>query len=180
MFFSSDSRPILLRRTNMKDNAETPVNKGSPKNRNSRASSDSGVPILSEESELFGARLREVIGKESVRSFAAKCGLSDSLVNAYIKGQKEPGLVNLLKMSLVGGVLVDWLATGRPPKTRAEQAALARQAAGQPPLDRARLHLALTMAEDAVRLITEPVTPERRADLVLAFYDRLGANNDKP
>lgn len=170
----------------MADNDETPVNKGSIKNRNSRSSSDSGVPILSEESELFGARLQEVIGKESVRSFAAKCGLSDSLVNAYIKGQKEPGLVNLLKMSLVGGVLVDWLATGRPPKTRAEQAALAHRVAEEratyslPPLDRARLHLALTMAEDAVRLITEPVTPERRADLVLAFYDRLGANNDKP
>ena len=172
--------------TNMSSDDETTVNKGGKKNRNDRISSDSEVPILSDESELFGARLQEVIGDSSVRSFAGRCGLSDSLVNAYIKGQKEPGLVNLLKMSVVGGVLVDWLATGRSPKTRADLNALGRHAAEEraaydlPPLDRARLHMALVMADDAVRLITEPVTPERRADLVLTFYDRLGAHNDKP
>lgn len=165
---------------------ETPVNKGVQRKRNSLSGSDSGVPILGKESELFGARLTDVIGKESVRSFASRCGLSDRLVSAYAKGQKEPGLVNLLALARAGGVLIDWLATGRGPKTRAERDSAPHGAAQEPAvynregIDRARLRLALVMADDAARLVTEPVTPERRADLALAFYDRLGAPNDKP
>lgn len=154
--------------------------------RNSVDSSDSGVPIFGNESELFSARLADVIGKESVRSFASRCGLSDRLVSAYAKGQKEPGLVNLLALARAGGVLIDWLATGRGPKTRAEWADAPLGVAQEPAvynregIDRARLRLALVMADDAARLVTEPVTPERRADLVLAFYDRLGASSGKP
>lgn len=170
----------------MKDNAETPVNKGAQKNRARELAPDSVRPIRSEESGALIARIEEVIGEEPVASFARRCGLKESVIRSYINDGRAPPILNALAIANTGGVLVDWLATGRPPKTRAEQAALAHRAAEEraayslPPLDRARLHLALVMAEDAARLITEPVTPERRADLVLAFYDRLGANNDKP
>jgi len=184
--FTSDSVPILLRCTNMKDNDKTPVNKGSRKNRKINDASDSQLPILEKESEAFIARLNDVVGDEPVLSFSRRCGVSEGTIRNVLLNGAWPRTDNLVSFANAGGVLVDWLATGRLPKTRAELNALGRQAAegraayDLPPLDRARLHLALVMADDAVRLITEPITPERRADLVLTFYDRLGASNDKP
>lgn len=170
----------------MEEHAETPVNKGSRKNRKLDDSSDSQLPILRKESEAFVARLNEIIGGESVSSFGRRCGVSEGTIrNLLLKGA-WPRTDNLIAFANAGGVLVDWLATGRPPKTRAEQAALGLSAAqgravyNREAVDRARLRLALVMADDAVRLVTEPVTPERRADLALAFYDRLEANNDQP
>ena len=94
-------------------------------NRNSSGSLAHAVPIRAEESEQglqgFGDRLKGVIGNESYASFARRCdGISDSLIGAYVRGEKKPTLNNLLAIAMSAGVLMDWLATGRPPKTRAE------------------------------------------------------------
>jgi len=170
----------------MTDSAETPVNKGSRKNRAGERAPDSERPIRSEESGAVVARIAEVIGEEPVASFARRCGLKESVLRSYINDGRAPPILNALAIATAGGVLVDWLATGRPPKTRAELVAAGHSSAeeravyNRETVDRARLRLALVMADDAARLITEPVTPERRADLVLAFYDRLEASNDKP
>ena len=158
--------------------SQTRDSSGIQENRNNKKISDSTVPIRSEESELFIARLTEIIGEDSKRSFAGRCHLSDGLLGAYLKGEKLPGFKHLVSLADAGGVLVDWLATGRMPKTRAEQRRLMERVA-QPVagygsmLDPSRLRLALTMAEDAAALIQEPLTPDRRADLTLAFYQRL-------
>lgn len=100
--------------------AETRVNARFRENRNSSDSSTSSVPILGNESELFGGRLKSVFGAESNRSFAKRCGISDALLGAYIRGEKLPGLEKLVAIAEAGNVTVDWLATGRPPKTRSE------------------------------------------------------------
>lgn len=89
-------------------------------NRNRSDSEDTPDPIRPNESDLFAARLKEVIGDESVRSFADRCGISDRLIGSYLRKEKLPGLLNLRSIADLGGVTIDWLATGRPPKTRAE------------------------------------------------------------
>jgi transcriptional regulator with XRE-family HTH domain len=73
----------------------------------------------------FPARLRECIGDEPVASFARRCGFSEGLIRAYLKDDKRPGMDKLVRMADAAGVTVDWLATGRGPRTRAE----AREAA---------------------------------------------------
>lgn len=186
LFFASDSRPILLHCTTTKGGGEMPVNKGFQRNRTLCDTSDSARPIRSKESDAFVARLSEIIGSESVSSFGRRCDIGEGVIRGYLKLGKRPGLDNLVALANAGGVLIDWLATGRGPKTRAEWAAALHGAAQEPAvynregIDRARLRLALVMADDAARLITEPVTPERRADLALAFYDRLGASSGQP
>jgi transcriptional regulator with XRE-family HTH domain len=113
--------------------AATRLNAGDSGNRNSSDSSPSKVPIVREESELFKARLKEVVGEETLVAFAKQCGFSDSLLGSYLRGEKLPGLGNLVAMADAGNVTVDWLATGRPPKTRAElRAMVALQAQGGP------------------------------------------------
>ncbi|WP_083953388.1 helix-turn-helix domain-containing protein [Thauera butanivorans] len=103
---------------------------GSP-NRNCSDSKDATVPIPGKESEQFKDRLREAIGERTLLRFAQECGFSDSLLGAYLRGSKQPGLENLVAMANVGGVTVDWLATGRPPRTRADLAAQQSQGQGQ-------------------------------------------------
>lgn len=74
-------------------------------------------------------RLREVVGDESQRSFAGRCGFSDRLLGSYLHGEKLPGVENLRAIADAVGVTVDWLVSGRPPKWRSEVVAALRQAA---------------------------------------------------
>lgn len=90
------------------------------KNRNSASTAGNGVPIRDEESEQLGKRLLEIIGEESIRAFAGRCGMSDRLLGAYTRGEKAPGVKHLVRLADAGGVTVDWIATGRGPKTRRE------------------------------------------------------------
>lgn len=60
----------------------------------------------------FSERLRQVIGSRSVLKFSQECGISDSLMRKYLAGS-QPGLGKLVRLAEVGGVSVEWLATGR-------------------------------------------------------------------
>lgn len=93
---------------------------GSFENRNGSDSGSMPVPIPSGESELFACRVRDAIGDETLRSFARRCGFSDGLLGSYLRGQKRPGLDHLVAIADASGVTVDWLATGRLPRTRRE------------------------------------------------------------
>lgn len=68
-----------------------------------------------------------------------------------------------------GGVTLDWLATGREPKTRAELRAAVATPAGA--LDQARLQLAIATVEEGLAAVRRVMTPDRKAELVLAVYD---------
>lgn len=64
-------------------------------------------------------RIRAAIGDEPVAAFARRCGFGESLLRKYLQGS-EPSASNLAKIADAAGVTVDWLATGRGPRTRAE------------------------------------------------------------
>lgn len=84
-------------------------------------SREAGASILDEAGKQgFADRLKETIGDRTRISFAKRCGISDSLLGAYVRGEKLPGLENLVVMAKIGGVSLDWLATGRPPKSPEE------------------------------------------------------------
>jgi len=65
------------------------------------------------------ARLRECIADETVSSFARRCKLPEATIRSYLDG-KKPVFDKLVKIADAAGVTVDWLATGRGPRTRAE------------------------------------------------------------
>lgn len=87
---------------------------------NSEASelSDDKLPSSDEKLGSFADRLRETIGGQSVRSFAAACNLSDGVIRQYLAGKSEPGLEALLKIAYVGNVNIEWLASGNGEKNR--------------------------------------------------------------
>lgn len=108
------------------------------------------VPALDAEAASgFKERLREIIGDGTMTSFAKRCGFSDSLLGSYVRGEKLPGFENLLAIAKVGGVSLDWIATGRLPKVRSAGSAVSQVFYGPEPYDGRRdmLEAVLRVAE---------------------------------
>jgi phage repressor protein C with HTH and peptisase S24 domain len=78
----------------------------------------------------FKDRLKLITGDfDSLRSLASKLNVSESAVRKWLKGETEPALGNLVTLANLGGVNVEWLATGegamrRGEKTRVEAPSL--------------------------------------------------------
>jgi transcriptional regulator with XRE-family HTH domain len=70
----------------------------------------------SSESDELAKRISEVLGNRRVSGFARECGFGESLLRKYLTGT-QPSTANLVAIARAGGVTVDWLATGREPKT---------------------------------------------------------------
>lgn len=86
--------------------------------------------------EGFTARLREVIGHESVRSFARRAEVSHTSVGQYLSGASEPNRLGLVRMAAAADVSFDWLATGNEPKHVPVAAAVADEALVEAVADR--------------------------------------------
>lgn len=99
--------------------AETRVNTGVPEKVTTSHSDVKPRHIPSAESDALAKRIAELVGDKKVSWFAKECGFGESLLRKYLTGA-QPNTSNLVAMAQVGGVTVDWLATGRTPKTRAE------------------------------------------------------------
>jgi transcriptional regulator with XRE-family HTH domain len=157
---------------------KTRANTGDQANRTRGKASDSARPIRSVESDAFVDRLREVIGDESVSSFARRCNIGESVIRGYLADGKRPGVDYLIALADAGNVTIEWLATGLGPRTRAELSALLDRAGAYadsfgPAIDKDRLLMAIKMTADALTVLGEPLTAERQADLVMTFYQRL-------
>lgn len=98
------------------------------------------------ESDALTNRITEVVGSSKVSWFARECGFGESLLRKYLAGA-QPNALNLVAIANAAGVTVDWLATGRPPKTRAELRAAAQPASSGP---ENALKAALQLAEDKI------------------------------
>ena len=119
--------------------------------------------IQDDECDALKKRIIETVGDSKVSWFARECGFGESLLRKYLAGS-QPNTLNLVAIARVGGVTVDWLATGRGPKTRAEWrqatapgSAVAPNGQAQPPqadadlLDEAELLEAYRTASPAAR-----------------------------
>lgn len=148
--------------------AETRVNKGRAEKVTASHSPQEARHIPTSESDALARRIAEVMGDRNVSGFARECGFGESLLRKYLAGA-QPNTSNLVAIANAGGVMVDWLATGREPKTRAELRAAVAPPAGA--LDQARLQLAIATVEEGLAAVRRVMTPDKKAELVLAVYD---------
>ncbi len=123
----------------------------------------------------LSARLQALIGKETVSSFARKCGLAESVLRTYLKDGRMPPLDKALAIAAAAGVSVHWLATGQGASVAAQvPAAYAVAAAGSaraeaPPLAVAVLQQAL---EEVLASADERASPAELALRVVDLYQR--------
>lgn len=72
---------------------------------------------MPQDEDSFAARLRVLIGPDSVRSFSREVGVGQTTVQKYLAGAM-PGLENLVTIARRKNVTMDWLATGEGPMHR--------------------------------------------------------------
>ena len=78
------------------------------------------VPSPGSELGTFPKRLEFIVGEQSVRAFARRCGMSDTVLRQYLAGKSEPTRLALISIAEAGNVRVEWLATGEGPMKRGE------------------------------------------------------------
>lgn len=61
----------------------------------------------------FKGRLNTLIGKNSIRSFASECGISDATIRKYLSGQSLPGIDKVEAIVKYTGCSLEWLVTGK-------------------------------------------------------------------
>lgn len=152
--------------------AETRATYGAGVNRTRFTTPGSPRPIRDGESDAeFLMRLRSVVG-DNTSAFGRACGLKEATLRTYINDGRMPPLDNACKIADAGGVLIDWLATGRLPKTRAELKAL-QDAASRPTPVKIN-HKALATAMIARQNLAKPgETPETTALKAVQLYQHL-------
>lgn len=69
-------------------------------------------------SDAFKYRLEEIIGDQSVNSFAKKCGVLEGNIRRYLKEGKLPGTKILKALADGGEVNAEWLGYGQGPKKK--------------------------------------------------------------
>ena len=128
------------------------------------------------ESDAFKERLQQVIGKESVRSFAGRANLSPTVVRHYVIGKSLPTLDSLIALTKTAKVNLLWLATGEGPqhppedgKQQENQAEGAKEGP-VPAIDMTALQDALEIVEEAFDDSEVTMEPARRAELIAAIY----------
>nr|ELR5114713.1 helix-turn-helix transcriptional regulator [Providencia stuartii] len=61
----------------------------------------------------FNGRLKILIGKNSIRSFASECNISDTIIRKYLSGQSLPGIDKIEAIVKYTGCSLEWLVTGK-------------------------------------------------------------------
>lgn len=118
----------------------------------------------------MSARIRAAIGEEPVAAFARRCGFGESLLRKYLQGS-EPSATNLAKIADAAGVTVDWLATGRGPRTRAEAREAAQNQGDSASLDALAGPHARRWAK-IIEMVESAPTPEEAEALINEFVAR--------
>lgn len=131
--------------------------------------------IQSAESDGLSSRLKEVIGDESVLSFANRCGIGESTLRNYLGGA-DPSCQRVIAMARAANVNIAWLATGEGPKKGAVIPLQANfPAPSQPPplLNIELLTAAVEGVQEGLRRINRTVPPDKHAQLIVASYELL-------
>jgi len=125
----------------------------------------------------LAARLKAIIGGESVSSFARRSGMAESVLRTYLRDGRMPPLDRALAIAAAAGVSVDWLATGRGVRALAQVTAAytatsegsAAAGADAPVIDAAVL-------EGIVKAVLKGQggqgSPERLAAMIVDLYQR--------
>ncbi|MGF1723346.1 LexA family transcriptional regulator [Photobacterium nomapromontoriensis] len=73
-------------------------------------------PIQNNEIGSLPDRLKELIGVQSVRSFALEMGVSETAIRKYLKAETAPSLDISLRICKTCDVKLEWFVTGYGPK----------------------------------------------------------------
>jgi transcriptional regulator with XRE-family HTH domain len=108
----------------------------------------------------FVTRLKEVVGKESIRSFAKKCDISDTALRQYLSGKSEPTRLPLIAIARAGMVNIEWLVTGIGSMRKVDEELF----------NTSLLALIIELLEEKEKETNKELTPFEKADFISDAY----------
>lgn len=129
-------------------------------------SSDSSLPILT---AGIGSRILEISsGFGDKKRLSEMTGISEAQFYRYIKGTSSPTIEPLARLADAAHVTLEWLATGRGPKLKADVGLYEKYDVGA-------LAEAIETTEMALEAMKRRATPQKKAELVLLVYGVLAS-----
>jgi len=122
-----------------------------------------------EQKETIASRLRQLIGKRTVRSTAKEWGLAFSTLNNYLTRGTEPSLNVVLKIARIENVSIEWLAKGSVSDQRSLPASGSLPAEAAPLPAHSDDGLAAAWA-----VVFNALSDEERAEII-HFFIQMGA-----
>jgi hypothetical protein len=108
----------------------------------------------------LGERIDAMVALLPSRSNAAAVGgISADTLQRYVREESGASFEPLARLAFATGTSLDWVATGRLPRSAGLDAALLRQALG--------------LVDEALATLAQPLSSEKRAELVTVVYDLL-------
>lgn len=117
-----------------------------------------GKPTVPKGPHQFGARLKTLIGNNSIRGFARGCGISDATLRKYLREGTLPSIDKIEAIAKYTECSLAWLITGEDEKVHAT---------------------VLSQSSDEIKkwwgIISDALTAEQKIKLIQAF--KLGGVN---
>lgn len=128
------------------------------------------------ESGPLAARLKAIIGGESVSSFARRCGIAESVLRTYLRDGRMPPLDKAAALAAAAGVSVDWLATGCGMRAVAQASPAYAVSGPAPAFVPGAPALDAAVLEGVVKAVLQgqggQASPEQAAAMILDLYER--------
>jgi len=109
----------------------------------------------------FAARLRELIGRESVSAFSRRVGISEAMIRKYLQGS-EPTLSRANQIAARANCSLEWLATGGGYQYRQAEV-----------VDMGAVDLALRLTLESLGRSEAHLSNEKALKLLIAIYQYL-------
>lgn len=117
--------------------------------------------------EGFSSRMRGLMAaQKSVNSFAKAAGITEGAIRNYLRGGVKPSQKVLEAIARTANVSTRWLATGEGAQTPEVGELLFGT-----PDERQMMKLAIQDTEQIAGVLNINITPEQKAELVLAVFD---------
>lgn len=132
----------------------------------------------------FPARLRDLIGDRSVRSFSRRSGVSEGTLRGYLSGKTKPTAPKLAALARAGGTSMAWLAMGAGSRADLDTSADAVLAADGRDFEPQRPELVSGETARLLRRCIEVVQvhapPGHRDELAVALHNMVAALAGSP
>ncbi|QPR26746.1 helix-turn-helix transcriptional regulator [Edwardsiella hoshinae] len=121
-----------------------------------------GTRIIEDDGIIhFGSRLQTLIGEQSYRAFADKCGMSEKVIRNYVKGVTYPSLDRLSSIAKACDVSMEWLAFGSLREDK--------NAEGMTMTQEKSVQIQVQQSPDILLFMLNSITQEDRAQLITSL-----------
>lgn len=144
-----------------------------------KENSDGAVTVgASKGDREFSERLRLAMQGRKGTWLASQIGLKSQSVNAWLRGESVPSLINARDAATALGVSIQWLASGEGPMRPATDAPAPQATSNEPPLDKWLFSRVIGGIRTAYKVAGVQLPVVTEVDQAFEMHNRIAALTD--